>query len=113
MEIFDLKEGHNNNAIDLAKKILFQYLYVDIFSVCYCYNFISGYNNIYVYIMQTHETEISSNQSCFALKEVGMVAKQEHVSIQQNIECNCIIQWYTIFILSINFRHSNFHYSKG
>ena len=29
------------------------------------------------------------------IKEVGMVAKQKHVSIVQDIECTCKIQWYT------------------
>ena len=27
------------------------------------------------------------------IKEVGIVAKQEHVSIAQDIECTCKIQW--------------------
>ena len=53
--------------------------------------------------MQTQEMKISSNQSCFtAKKEVGMVAKQEHVSIIQDIECTCKIQWYTIIMLTLS-----------
>ena len=36
------------------------------------------------------------------IKEVGMVAKQEYVSIVQDIECTCKIQWYTIFMLSLS-----------
>ena len=40
-----------------------------------------------------------SNQSCFTPnKEVGMAAKLEHVSKAHGIECNCKIQWYTIFM---------------
>ena len=35
------------------------------------------------------------------IREVGMVAKQEHVSITDDIECTCKIQWYTIFMLSL------------
>ena len=31
-----------------------------------------------------------------------MVAKQEHVSIVQEIECTCKIQWYTILMLSLS-----------
>ena len=27
------------------------------------------------------------------IREVGMIAKQEHVSITHNIECTCTIQW--------------------
>ena len=33
------------------------------------------------------------------IKEVGVVAKQEHISIAQDIECTCKIQWYTIIML--------------
>ena len=33
------------------------------------------------------------------IKEVGMVTKQEHVSIAH--ECTCKIQWYTITMLHI------------
>ena len=40
------------------------------------------------------------------IKEVGMVAKQEHVSIAHDIECTCM------HVNTINFRLSNFHYSK-
>ena len=36
------------------------------------------------------------------IKEVGMVAKQEHVSIGQDIECTCKLQWYTILMLSLS-----------
>ena len=36
------------------------------------------------------------------IKEVGMVAKQEYVSIAQDIECTCKIQWYTILMLSLS-----------
>ena len=36
------------------------------------------------------------------IKEVGMVAKQEHVSIEQDIECTRRIQWYTIIMLTIS-----------
>ena len=36
------------------------------------------------------------------IKKVGMVAKQEHVSIAQDIECTCKIQWYTIIMLSLS-----------
>ena len=48
------------------------------------------------------------------IKEVCAVAKKEHVSIVQDIECTCKIQWYMIVILRfINFRHSTFHYSES
>ena len=52
--------------------------------------------------MQTHKTKIFRKKSCFtAIKEVGMIAKQEHISTVQDIECNCTIQWYMIFMLSL------------
>ena len=34
------------------------------------------------------------------MREVGMVAKQEHVPIMHDVECTCKIQCYTIFMLS-------------
>ena len=36
------------------------------------------------------------------INEVGMVAKQEHIPIVQDIECTCEIQWYTILMLSLS-----------
>ena len=53
------------------KKFFFNNYTKDIFLFCYCYNFISSYNNSYVYIMQTHETKISSSQSCFTANKGG------------------------------------------
>ena len=35
------------------------------------------------------------------IREVGMIAKQGHVSTIHNIECTCKIQWYTIVMLSL------------
>ena len=32
------------------------------------------------------------------IKEVGGVTKQEHVSVVQETECTCKIQWYMIFM---------------
>ena len=47
------------------------------------------------------------------IKEVGMVGKQEHVSIVQDIECTCKILWvHNTSAKLINSRHSNFNYSK-
>ena len=36
------------------------------------------------------------------IKEVGMVAKQEHVFMAHDIEHTCKIQWYTILMLSLS-----------
>ena len=60
--------------------------------------------SIVVYILCKH-TKLESLVSSLALQqiiEVGMVAKQEHVSITHDIQCTCKIQWYTIFILSLS-----------
>ena len=43
-------------------------------------------------------TSLASHQ----IKEVGILAKQEHVSIMHDIECTCKIQWNTIFMLSLS-----------
>ena len=43
-------------------------------------------------------TSLASQQ----IKGVGAVVKQEHVSIVQDIECTCKIQWYTIVMLSLS-----------
>ena len=65
-EIFDLQERQNYNDLDLpSKNFFFNNYTVDIFSVCYCYNFISGCNYSYVYTMEAYKTKISNNQSCF------------------------------------------------
>ena len=68
-EMFGLYKRHNN-GLDLANKNSFlnklHYKYYK-----YCYNFISGYNNSYVYIMQTYKVKIVSNQSCFTANITG------------------------------------------
>ena len=59
---------------------------------------------IVMYILCKH-IKLKSLVTSLALqqiKEVGMVAKQEHVSIAQDIECTCKIQWYTIIMLSLS-----------
>ena len=36
------------------------------------------------------------------IRELGLLAKQEYVSVMYDIECTCKIQWYTIFMLSLS-----------
>ena len=36
------------------------------------------------------------------IKEVGVVAKQEYVTLVQDIECTCKIQWYIILISTLS-----------
>ena len=43
-----------------------------------------------------------TNLALQQIKEVGMVVKGELVSLAQNIECPCKIQWYTILMLSLS-----------
>ena len=45
-----------------------------------------------------NKNSLFDNYTLQQIKEVGMVANQEHVSIAQDIECTCEIQWYTIFM---------------
>ena len=59
---------------------------------------------IFIYILYKHTT-LKSLVTSFALqqiKEVDVVAKQEHISITQDIECTCKIQWYAILMLSLS-----------
>ena len=59
---------------------------------------------IVMYIIFKH-AKLNSSVTSLALqqiKEVGAVAKQEHVFIAHDIKCTCKIQWYTIFMLSLS-----------
>ena len=76
-EFFYLQERHNyNNDLDLPNKnFFFKYSTVDIFSACYCYNFISSYNHSYVYTMQAHKFKsLVTSLALQQIKEVGIVA---------------------------------------
>ena len=98
-----MQERHNNNiGLDLTNKNSFFNNYtVDIFL------FVTAIISLVVtpkvmYILCKH-MKLNSLVTSLALqqiKEVGAVAKQEYVSIVQNIECTCKIQWYMIFMLS-------------
>ena len=54
--------------------------------------------------MQTYEVKKSlvTSLALQQIREVGKVAKWEHVSVEHDIECTCKIQWYTIFMLSLS-----------
>ena len=103
-EIFDLQERHNDNNFILPNKIfLFNNQTVDIFL------FVTAIislvvTTIVMYILCKHmklKTLVTS-LSLQQIKEVGTVVKQEHVSIEQDIECTCKIQWYNILTLSLS-----------
>ena len=89
-EISDFQERHNDNISDLPNKNFFLNNYiVDIF--LFVTAIISLMVTIIVmYILCKHakpKTLLTLQQ----IKEVGAVAKQEHVSIEQVIECTCKI----------------------
>ena len=104
MEIFDLKEKHNNNDLDLPNKnVFFSNYAVHIFLFVIAI-ILLVVTTIVMYILCKH-MKVKSLVTSLALqqiKEVGMVAKQEHVSLAQDIECTCKIQWYTIVMLSLS-----------
>ena len=52
--------------------------------------------------MQTCKTKSSVTRLTLQQIKVGVVGKQEHVSITQDIECTHKIQWYMITMLSLS-----------
>ena len=59
--------------------------------------------SIVMYMICRH-TKLKSLVTSLALqqmRDIGMVAKQEHVLIMPDVECTCKFQWYTIFMLSL------------
>ena len=98
---FDLQKGHNN-GLDLANKNSFFNNYTRHFL------FVTAITSLVVtsivlYIICKH-TRLKSLVTSLALqqiREVGMVAKWEHVSITHDVECTCKIQRYTIFTLCL------------
>ena len=58
----------------------------------------------YIYILCKHMKlkYLVTSLALQQIKEVSTVAKQEHVSIAQDIKCTCKIQWYTILMLSLS-----------
>ena len=100
-----MHERHNNNnGLDLANKnCLFNNYNVDIFLFVTAI-ILLVVTTIVMYILCIH-MKLNSLVTSLALqqiKEEGTVAKQEHVSIPQDIECTCKIQWYTIVMLSLS-----------
>ena len=103
-EIFDIHERHTNTELELPNKNFFFNNYIiDIFL------FVTAIISIFVttlvmYILCKH-MKLKSLVTSLALqqiKEVGVVAKQESVTLALNIECTCKIQWYTILMLSLS-----------
>ena len=103
-DIFDLQERHNNNDLELPNKnFFFNNSTVDIFLFVTAI-ILLVVTTIFMYVGCKH-MKLKSLVTSLALqqiKEVGAVAKQEHVSIVQDIECSCKMQWYTILKLSLS-----------
>ena len=57
---------------------------------------------LYIIYKQTKLKSLGTSLTLQLLREVGMAAKLEHVSITNDIECTCKFQWYTIFMLSLS-----------
>ena len=60
---------------------------------------------MYILCIHTKLNSLVTSPALQQIKEVDMAAKQEHVSIAQDIECTCKIQWYTILMLSLSILH--------
>ena len=101
-EIFNLHERHNNNDLDLAKKnSVFNNYTVDLFLFVTAVILLMV-TTLVMYILYQHMKlkSLVTSLSLQQIKEVGMVATQEHVSVAQDIECSYKIQWFTILMLS-------------
>ena len=101
-EIYDLKERHNVNNLDLANKNFFFSNYTVGHFLLVTAIILLVVTTVVMYILCKH-MKLKSLVTSLALqqiKEVGAVAKQEHVSIAH--KCICKIQGYTIIMLCIS-----------
>ena len=100
-EIFDFLERHNT-GLDLGNKNSFFIiiLYICMF-VMAIISFVVMSIAIYIICRHTKLKSVATSLALQQIREVGMVAKQEHVSITHDVQCTCKIQWYTIFMLSL------------
>ena len=93
-EIYDLQERHTNTELELPKKNDFSNNYlVDIFLSITAIISIAV-TTIVMYILCKH-TKLKTLVTSLALqqiKEVGVAAKQEGITLAQNIECTCKVQ---------------------
>ena len=102
--IFDLQERHNDNNFDLPNKSFFFNNNNTVDIILFVTAIISlVVTAIVMYILCKHMklNTLVTSLALQKIKEVGMVAKQEHVSIEQDIKCSCKNQWYTILMLSL------------
>ena len=103
-KFFDLHKRHNNNVLDFPNKnFVFNNYTVDIFL------FVTAIislvvTTIVMYILCKHMIlkSLVTSVALQQIKEVSVVAKQQPVSIEQDVKCTCKIQWYTILMLSLS-----------
>ena len=103
-EIFDLQERHTNTELELPNKNFFFNSYiVDIFLFVTAITLLVV-TTIVMYILCKHmkPKTLVTSLALQQIKEVGVVAKQEGVTLAQDIEGTCKIQWYTILMLSLS-----------
>ena len=97
-ETFDLQEGHTDMELELPNKNFFFDNYtIDIFL------FVTAIISLLVttlvmYILCNHMklNTVVTSLALQQIKEVGVVARQESITLVPNIECTCKPQWYTI-----------------
>ena len=56
---------------------------------------------MYIICRHTKLKSLATSLALQQIREVGAVAKQQHISIMQDIECTCKIQWYTRVMLGL------------
>ena len=103
-EIFDLQGRHTDNEVDMSNKIFFFNNYTVGICLFATAIILLVVTTIVMHIpckhmkLKTLVTTLALQQ----IKEVGAVAKQENVTIAQDIECTCKIQWHTILMLTLS-----------
>ena len=103
-EIIDLQERHVKNDLEFPNRNFFFNNYTPEIFPFVIVIILVLVTTIVMYILCKH-MKLKSLLASLALqqiKEVGVVAKQEHVSRAQEIEYTCKIQWYTILMLSLS-----------
>ena len=103
-EIYDLQERLTNMELELPNKnFFFKNYIVDIFLfVPVIISLVVTTIVIYILCKHTKLKTLVTSLAVQQIKEVGVVAKQESVTLVQDIECTCKIQWYTIFMFSLS-----------
>ena len=110
-EIFDLQERLSDMELELPNKNFFLNNYiVDIFLFVTAIILLMV-TTVVMYILCKHmklKTLVIS-LALQQIKEVGGVVRQESVTLAQDIECTCKIQWYTKLMLGLSILGLFFH----